>query len=109
MARAIWTGSVTFGLVNIPVRLYNATSPKDVRFRQLQRGAGRPIRYARVTAPMENRSTFALPSSVAGRSVERLEPQLEPEPQAEADHPVQAETPPPEMVRERPEPAPVTS
>jgi DNA end-binding protein Ku len=97
MARAIWTGSVTFGLVNIPVRLYNATSPKDVRFRQLQRGTGRPIRYARVTAPPEMRSTFALPSSVAGRPAER---------EAGTDRPVRAETPPTETVREHAEPAP---
>lgn len=48
MARAIWSGSVTFGLVNIPVRLYNATSPKDVRFHEFQRGTGQRIRHQRV-------------------------------------------------------------
>lgn len=35
MPRAIWTGSLSFGLVNIPVKLYNATSPKDIRFHLL--------------------------------------------------------------------------
>ena len=98
MARAIWTGSVAFGLVNIPVRLYNATSPKDVRFRQLQRGTGRPIHYARVTAPPETRTTSALPSSFAERPAER---------ETGADHPVQAEAPPPETMREHQAPAPV--
>jgi len=32
MPRAVWTGTISFGLVTIPVRLYPATSPKDVRF-----------------------------------------------------------------------------
>ena len=35
MPRAIWSGSVSFGLVNVPVKLTTATSPKDVRFNQL--------------------------------------------------------------------------
>jgi DNA end-binding protein Ku len=35
MPRAIWSGSVSFGLVNVPVKLVTATSPKDVRFHQL--------------------------------------------------------------------------
>jgi DNA end-binding protein Ku len=35
MPRAIWSGSVSFGLVNVPIKLVTATSPKDVRFHQL--------------------------------------------------------------------------
>jgi DNA end-binding protein Ku len=35
MPRAIWSGSVSFGLVNVPVKLVSATSPKDVHFNQL--------------------------------------------------------------------------
>src|SRR5438105_3361255 len=35
MPRPIWSGSISFGLVNVPVRLVTATSPKDVRFHQL--------------------------------------------------------------------------
>jgi DNA end-binding protein Ku len=35
MPRAIWSGSVSFGLVNVPVKLVTATSSKDVRFHQL--------------------------------------------------------------------------
>ncbi|HZA60295.1 MAG TPA: Ku protein [Actinomycetota bacterium] len=53
MARAIWTGSVTFGLVNIPVRLYSATKPRDVRFHQLEGGSGRRIRHKRVAEGSE--------------------------------------------------------
>jgi DNA end-binding protein Ku len=35
MPRAIWSGSISFGLVNVPVKLSTAVSPKDVRFNQL--------------------------------------------------------------------------
>lgn len=48
MPRSIWTGAVSFGLVNIPVKLYPATEQKDVRFHQLQKGTGKRIQYKRV-------------------------------------------------------------
>jgi DNA end-binding protein Ku len=48
MPQAIWVGDLSFGLVNIPVKLYNATSPKRVRFHHYEAGTGRRIRYARV-------------------------------------------------------------
>ncbi|MDP9299368.1 MAG: Ku protein [Actinomycetota bacterium] len=46
MPKAVWTGSLTFGLVTIPVRLYPATEPKDVRF-HLTDSQGRRVRYRR--------------------------------------------------------------
>jgi DNA end-binding protein Ku len=48
MARAIWTGAISFGLVNVPVKLYSATSPKGVRFHQLSGKTGTRIRQKRV-------------------------------------------------------------
>ncbi len=48
MARAIWTGAISFGLVNVPVKLYTATSPKTVRFHQLSGKTGARIRQKRV-------------------------------------------------------------
>lgn len=48
MARAIWTGTVSFGLVAVPVKLYRATENRDVRFRELQRGTGERVRHKRV-------------------------------------------------------------
>ena len=48
MARAIWTGAISFGLVNVPVKLYAATSPKGVRFHQLSSKTGGRIRQKRV-------------------------------------------------------------
>ena len=48
MPQAVWTGDLSFGLVNIPVKLYSATSPKRVQFHQYEAGTGRRIRYRRV-------------------------------------------------------------
>ncbi len=48
MPRAIWSGAISFGLVNVPVKLYSATSPKTVRFHQLSRDTGSRIRQKRV-------------------------------------------------------------
>ena len=46
--RAIWKGSISFGLVNIPIGLYTATRKEDVSFRQLRADDLSPIRYKRV-------------------------------------------------------------
>jgi DNA end-binding protein Ku len=48
MARAIWSGSISFGLVNVPVKVYSAVSRKTVRFHQLHDKDGVPIRQKRV-------------------------------------------------------------
>ena len=48
MARAIWSGAISFGLVNVPVKLYSATSPKTVRFHQLSSKTGSRVRQKRV-------------------------------------------------------------
>ncbi len=49
MATTIWTGSISFGLVTVPVRLVPATKSRDVSFHQLQEGTGARIRYRRVS------------------------------------------------------------
>jgi DNA end-binding protein Ku len=49
MGQAVWTGSISFGLVSIPVKLYPATEPKDVRFHLYDRRTGKRIHYERVT------------------------------------------------------------
>jgi DNA end-binding protein Ku len=48
MARAIWSGSINFGLVTVPVELYSATEDHTVHFRQFERGTSDRIRYRRV-------------------------------------------------------------
>ncbi len=49
MPSAIWTGSISFGLVQVPVRLVGATKSKDVSFNQLEEGTGSRIRYKKVS------------------------------------------------------------
>jgi DNA end-binding protein Ku len=46
--RAIWSGSIAFGLVNVPVGLYSATESKTIHFHQLQKKTNRRIRNKRV-------------------------------------------------------------
>ena len=48
MARAIWSGAISFGLVNIPVKLFSAVSKKTVRFHQLDAESGGRVRQKRV-------------------------------------------------------------
>jgi DNA end-binding protein Ku len=45
--RSIWKGAVSFGLVNVPVKLYAATQDHDIRFHQVHRDDGGRIRYKR--------------------------------------------------------------
>ncbi|MGB7449982.1 MAG: Ku protein [Ornithinimicrobium sp.] len=46
--RAIWKGAVSFGLVNVPVRLYSATENHDLSFHQVRAADGSRVRYKRV-------------------------------------------------------------
>jgi len=48
MARAIWTGSISFGLLNVPVRLYSAVSRRQISFRELRASDKSRVRHKRV-------------------------------------------------------------
>src|SRR4029453_15114012 len=48
MARAIWKGSISFGLVNIPIALYPATRREELKFRLLRESDLSPVNYKRV-------------------------------------------------------------
>src|SRR5919109_2680935 len=48
MPRSIWSGAISFGLVNVPVKLYSAVSRKTVRFHQLNSKTGHRIAQKRV-------------------------------------------------------------
>jgi DNA end-binding protein Ku len=48
MARAIWSGSISFGLLNVPVKLYSAVSRKQISFRELRESDKSRIRHKRV-------------------------------------------------------------
>ncbi|MGG4453588.1 Ku protein [Brevibacillus porteri] len=44
----VWKGSISFGLVNIPVRMFTATEERDIRFRQLHKECNTPIKYTKM-------------------------------------------------------------
>jgi DNA end-binding protein Ku len=50
MARPIWTGTISFALLSVPVKLFTATRSKDISFNQLERSTGRRIKQKRVSS-----------------------------------------------------------
>src|SRR3954447_9011273 len=50
LPRPIWSGAISFGLVNVPVKLFAAISPKDVRFHQLHGPDGARVQQRRICA-----------------------------------------------------------
>jgi DNA end-binding protein Ku len=49
MARAIWSGTISFGLVNVPVKAYSAVRDHDVHFHQLDKKSGARVRNKKVS------------------------------------------------------------
>ena len=49
MPRAIWSGSISFGLVNVPVKLYSAVHQQDLHFNQFEEGSNARIHYKRIS------------------------------------------------------------
>jgi len=58
MPRSIWSGAISFGLVNVPVKLYSAVSRKTVRFHQLNSDTGHRIAQKRVDSVTEEEVPF---------------------------------------------------
>src|SRR5438132_11621599 len=54
MPRPIWTGSIAFGLVNVPVKVYSAVHQKEVRFHQLHDKDGGRIQFKRTCSKCGN-------------------------------------------------------
>jgi DNA end-binding protein Ku len=75
MGQAVWTGSISFGLVNIPVKLYPATEPKDVRFHLYDRRTGKRVHYERVTRDYEP-AAFEPESEDVSPAEDRYEPRI---------------------------------
>ncbi len=48
MARAIWTGSISFGLLNVPVRLYSAVARRSIALREIRESDSARIKHRRV-------------------------------------------------------------
>jgi DNA end-binding protein Ku len=80
MANAVWTGSLSLGMVVVPVRLYPAIRKKAVRFHELDR-AGRRVRHVRVSEPEMEWEAPARPSEYHRPAPAlRLEPERSPRP-----------------------------
>jgi len=79
MPRSVWTGALRFGLVTIPVALYPATEPKDLRFHLYDRESGRRVRYRRV---VDAEPTDARDIDERDGSGEDVEPDDEPDAEA---------------------------
>jgi DNA end-binding protein Ku len=63
VARAVWTGTISFGLVSVPVRLYPATRRQDIRFHEIDRLSGQRVHHQKVVES----PTAALPPEGGGR------------------------------------------
>lgn len=48
--RSIWSGSISFGLINIPIKVYSASEERGLSFKMLDKHEHQPIRYLRVTS-----------------------------------------------------------
>jgi DNA end-binding protein Ku len=59
MARSIWTGTISFGLVTVPVKMYSAVSRKSVRFHQINQATGSRIAMKRTDAATGDEVDYA--------------------------------------------------
>lgn len=50
----MWKGSISFGLVNIPIKMFAATESKDVRFRNIHKACNTPVKYKKKVCPTCN-------------------------------------------------------
>ena len=93
MAQAIWTGTISFGLVSVPVRLYPATRRQDVRFHELDRVTGQRIRHQRVRSLEPPMPGASLPASTLPpmRLQEELAETVRRGQGAEPEHPIERE------------------
>src|SRR3954453_18073575 len=53
MARAIWSGSISFGLVNVPVKLFNAVARRNIALREIRESDSARIKHRRVAEGTE--------------------------------------------------------
>lgn len=56
--RSIWTGAISFGLVNIPVRIYSATSSETLNFNLLDKKDHSPIKYERISLATDKKVEY---------------------------------------------------
>lgn len=58
MARAIWSGTISFGLLNVPVKLYSAVSRKTIRFNELRESDKARVKHKRVAEGTDEEVTY---------------------------------------------------
>jgi len=58
MARAIWSGSISFGLLNVPVKLYSAVARRGISLREIRESDGVRIRHRRVAEGTDEEVPF---------------------------------------------------
>jgi DNA end-binding protein Ku len=58
MPRALWSGTISFGLLNVPVRMYSAVSRKTIRFNELRESDGSRVRHKRVAESDEKEVAY---------------------------------------------------
>jgi DNA end-binding protein Ku len=58
MARAIWSGTISFGLLNVPVKLYSAVARRGISLREIRESDGARIRHRRVAEGTEEEVPF---------------------------------------------------
>src|SRR3989454_2372432 len=76
MSQAVWTGSISLGLVSTPVKLYPATEPKDVRSHLYARRTGKRVHYERVTKDIDAPAFEPEPYSDDGPAEDPPEPRI---------------------------------
>ena len=101
MANAVWTGSLSLGMVVVPVRLYPAIRKKAVQFHELDR-SGRRVRHVRVSEPdPEPQVAWELPKLHSPTRIPDSAPRIEPATRPLADGPTRQspilEAPAPEV------------
>jgi DNA end-binding protein Ku len=57
-ARSLWNGAIRFGLVNVPIKVYGASSSKQIRFRELHVKDAAPLEHRRVCAKEDKEVPF---------------------------------------------------
>src|SRR5436190_6440450 len=57
-ARSLWNGAIRFGLVNVPIKVYAAAQPKQIRFRELHEKDAAPLEHRRVCSKEDKEIPF---------------------------------------------------
>src|ERR1044072_2170101 len=74
MARAIWSGSISFGLLNVPVKLYSAVARRGISLREIRESDGARIRHRRVAEGTDEEVPYGEVVKAFGNTPDRSVP-----------------------------------